>query len=61
MEGWIERALFDAEDFTGDVLDGGHDGVTVEVGAAEEDFQDQEVKGTLEVLRWSGRGAAHDT
>jgi hypothetical protein len=32
----------------GDFVDGGHDGVAVEVRAAVEDFQDEEIEGALE-------------
>jgi hypothetical protein len=61
MEGGVQGAFFDAKDFTRDILDRGHDGVAVETGAAEEDFQDEEVEGALEVAGWFRVKAAHDT
>ena len=48
MEGGVEGAVLNAEGVTGDFVDGGPDGVAVEVRAAVEDFQDEEIEGALE-------------
>jgi hypothetical protein len=59
MECRVEGAFFDAEDVARDFVDGGHDGVAVEAGAAGKDFEDEEVEGALEVVG-SGECSEHE-
>ena len=44
----IERAFFGAQHFAGSILDRRHDGVAVQMRAAGEDFQNQQIERALE-------------
>jgi len=59
VEGWIERALFDLQEFAGTVFNDFGDGLAVG-GAGGQDFEDQHVQGALENVALGFRGLSHD-